>query len=42
MTPSKISQKIAAGKIELIDVVDIANEIKTWLAANPDRIDNDL
>lgn len=27
---------------ELTDVVDITNGIKTWLAQNPDRIDDNL
>jgi uncharacterized protein YutE (UPF0331/DUF86 family) len=39
VTPEELHKILTT---ELTDVVDITTGIKTWLAANPDRIDDDL
>lgn len=39
VTPEKLHEILTT---ELTDVVDIANEIKTWLSANPDKINDGL
>jgi uncharacterized protein YutE (UPF0331/DUF86 family) len=39
VTPEELHQILTT---ELQDVVDITESIKSWLAANPDRVNNDL
>jgi len=39
VTPEELHQILTT---ELQDVVDITERIKSWLAANPDRVNNDL
>lgn len=39
VSPEELHQILTT---ELQDVVDITESIKTWLAANPDRVDDDI